>query len=62
VIAIILIAHAKIASETKVAVEHILGEQDLLEAVNVMTSDAANNEKEHFFHCYAAQTKGKVYW
>jgi len=37
-IGIVLIGHARIASEMKLAVEHVLGEQPLMAAMNVLES------------------------
>ncbi len=47
-IGIILISHAHIASETKAAVEHILGEQPLFETIDIPDSDATIDEAGHF--------------
>ncbi len=47
-IGMILIAHAKIASETKAAVEYILKEQLYFSAVDVVDSDDAS-QAEHAF-------------
>lgn len=40
-IGIVIVAHARIASEMKNAVEHVLGEQGLLEALDVTDSNQA---------------------
>jgi len=47
-IGIILISHAHIASETKVAVEHILGKQDFFETIDIPNSDGLTVEQLHF--------------
>lgn len=38
-IGVLLLGHARIASETKYAVEHILGEQTQFQAVDIINSD-----------------------
>jgi len=47
-IGIILISHAHIASETKIAVEHILGKQDFFETIDIPNSDGLTGEQLHF--------------
>ena len=44
-IGILLLGHARIASETRIAVEHILGEQVQLQAVDIVHSDASGGEE-----------------
>lgn len=44
-IGILLLGHACIASETRMAVEHILGEQVQLQAVDIVHSDASGGEE-----------------
>ena len=43
-IGIVLVAHARIATETKHAVEHVLGEQAQMVAVDIHDSDATEKE------------------
>jgi len=45
-ISIILIGHARIASETKLAVEHILGPLDKVLAIDLPSSDISPAEEE----------------
>ena len=47
-IGIILISHAHIASETKFAVEHILGKQDFFETIDIPNSDSLTDEQLSF--------------
>ncbi len=47
-IGIILIAHAKIASETKAGVEYILKEQPYFSAIDVVNSDDATGAEQTF--------------
>ena len=47
-IGLILISHAHVASETKAAVEHILGCQPLFEAVDIPDSDATCEQRKSF--------------
>ena len=47
-IGIILISHAHIASETKSAVEHILGKQGYFETVDIPNSDVLSGEQDRF--------------
>ena len=47
-IGIVLISHAKLATETKSAVEHILGQQTSFEAVNMPSSEASKEDQESF--------------
>ncbi|MDQ6976016.1 MAG: PTS sugar transporter subunit IIA [Mariprofundaceae bacterium] len=42
-IGIVLIAHARVASESKKTVEHVLGEQSFLIAIDVENSDDIDN-------------------
>ncbi len=44
-IGILLLGHARIASETKIAVEHILGEQVQFQAMDIVHSDAPSSEE-----------------
>ncbi|WP_038247316.1 PTS sugar transporter subunit IIA [Ghiorsea bivora] len=43
-IGVLLLGHARIASETKQAVEHILGEQAQFKAVDIINSDIPDEE------------------
>jgi mannose/fructose-specific phosphotransferase system component IIA len=45
-IGIVLIAHAKIASESKKTIEHVLGEQPFLTAIDVEDSDHIDQSLE----------------
>ncbi|MDQ6988335.1 MAG: PTS sugar transporter subunit IIA [Mariprofundaceae bacterium] len=47
-IGLILISHAHIASETKIAAEHILGPQPLFETVDIPDSDATQEQQKKF--------------
>jgi len=47
-IGVILIGHARLASETKAAVEYILQQQTSFEAVDVTNSDEAINQTQAF--------------
>ena len=58
-IGIILIAHAHIARETKVAVEHILGAQNAFEAVDIPNSDASKAEQRNFDTLIAKLDQGQ---
>ncbi|MDQ6955402.1 MAG: PTS sugar transporter subunit IIA [Mariprofundaceae bacterium] len=49
-IGIVLIGHAHIASEMKVAVEHILGEQPLMLAMDVLESSEPNTLQKQLAH------------
>jgi mannose/fructose-specific phosphotransferase system component IIA len=44
-IGVLLLGHARIASETKIAAEHILGEQVQFQAVDIVHSDASSDEE-----------------
>ncbi len=46
-IGIVLIAHAKVASESKKAIEHVLGEQPFLIAIDVENSDDIDTSLAH---------------
>jgi mannose/fructose-specific phosphotransferase system component IIA len=56
-IGIILIAHAKMASETKTAVEYILKEQPCFSAVDVVDSDDASKAEQQFCQCLDAMAQ-----
>jgi len=43
-IGVLLLGHARIASETKQAVEHILGEQSQFQAIDIINSDMPDTE------------------
>lgn len=49
-IGIVLIGHARIASEMKLAVEHVLGEQPLMAAMNVLESSDPKALQEKMAH------------
>jgi len=59
VIGLILISHAHIASETKVAVEHILGQQPLFATIDIPDSDATKQEKKSFLDLLQTTDMGK---
>jgi mannose/fructose-specific phosphotransferase system component IIA len=43
-IGVLLLGHARIASETKQAVEHILGQQSQFQAIDIINSDMPDTE------------------
>ncbi len=49
-IGIVLIGHARIASEMKLAVEHVLGEQPLMVAMDVLESSDSQALREKIAH------------
>ncbi len=58
-IGIVLISHAKIATETKSAVEHILGRQQAFVAVDMPSSEASDLERQSFKALVAATDMGQ---
>ena len=58
-IGILLISHAHIASETVAAVEHILGKQTGLKAMDMPNSDVLCHEQEHFNQLLASVDGGQ---
>jgi mannose/fructose/sorbose-specific phosphotransferase system IIA component len=50
-IGMVLIAHAHIASEMKQAIEHVLGEQPLLDTVDVLASEHPDNLQAQLEAC-----------
>ena len=57
-IGIVLVAHAHIATETKVAVEHILGVQPLFGVIDIANSDASSEEQDKYAQLIASHNKG----
>jgi len=58
-IGIVLIGHARIASEMKAAVEHILGKQVYMEALDVLSSDEADQLQDQLGAMIQRCNRGK---
>jgi len=59
VIAVVLIAHAHIARETKLAVEHILGAQCAFEAIDIPDSSMSKEEQTRLQQLMKAMDMGQ---
>ncbi|MDX8386957.1 MAG: PTS system fructose subfamily IIA component [Ghiorsea sp.] len=58
-IGIVLVAHAHIATETKAAVEHILGKQELFAVIDIANSDASRAEQDKYSQLIMSHDQGE---